>query len=396
MSGTPSGPLVGVKVLDFTSFIAGSYCAQLLGDLGAHVIKVEALMGDAARFWGPFLKGESRFFQGWNRNKRSLAIDLRSDEGKDVIYTLVKDADIVVENFRPGITQKLAIDYKTLAAENERLLYLSITAFGAKGPYGTRPGYDPILQSLSGAARGNIRYSNTTSICSVAVSDYGAALLGATGLLAALYHRERTGKGQFIETSLLQAAMAVQSHMFIDALEAEEEPPFGIYPYKYFETKDDILFVAGGTDRFWQLFCECIGLAELGSDPKYAKNADRVTHGEYLTERIHGVLRTRSTKEWETILLEKGVPCAAAQTYQEFFDDPQVAALEMFPTIAHSKVGAMRVCGVPITLHETPGAVQGPAPTLGQHTEEVLGEAGYDGEGIKGLRERGIVRQGTY
>ncbi len=385
------GPLTGVSVLDFTSFIAGSYCAQLLGDLGADVIKVEALTGDAARFWGPFLNGESRFFQGWNRNKRSIAVDLQSEKGREIVYELVKRTDIVVENFRPGITRKLRIDYDALKPMNESLIYLSITAFGAKGPYGERPGYDPILQSLSGAARGNLRYCASTGICSVAVSDYGAALLGSTGLLAALFHRERSGQGQFIETSLLQAAMAVQSHMFIDALDTKEEPPFGIYPYKYFNTSDDILFIACGTDRFWRIFCECIGMAELGTHADYATNPQRVEHADHLTAIVQERMSTKSTKEWEMILLAKGVPCAPAQTYQDFFDDPQVHALGMFPTIEHRAIGRTRVAGVPITMHNTPGSIRCAAPTLGEHGAAILAEIGYNDGDIDRLRAESIV-----
>ena len=380
-----SGPLAGLGVVDFTSFIAGSYCAQLLGDLGASVIKVESREGDAARHWGPFLKGESRFFQGWNRNKRSVAVDLISDAGREVVYRLVDGADIVVENFRPGITTKLKIDYETLRSRNPRLIYLSITAFGAKGPYGKRPGYDPILQSLSGAARGNVRYCKNTGICSVAISDYGAALLGSNGVMAALYHRERTGEGQKVETSLLQAALAVQSHMYVDALEAEEEPPFGIFPYNFFETQDDIIFLAIGTDRFWRLFCDCIGAAELGADPRYATNRQRVAHAEALTVQIVALLKTKPTKEWEACLLAAGVPCAPAQTYAEFFDDPQVHAMEMFPTLEHSTIGPMRQAGVPIHFGRTPGAVQCASPRLGEHTEEVLREAGYSAGGDCGI-----------
>ncbi len=388
----PSGPLAGLRVLDFSSFIAGAYAAQYLGDLGAEVIKVESLQGDAARAWGPFLAGESRFFQGWNRNKRSLAIDVQSEEGREAIYRLVKTADIVIENFRPGIVGKLRIDYATLKALNPKLIYLSITAFGATGPSGKRPGYDPILQALTGAARGNLRYCKSVGICSVAISDFGSALIGASGILAALYHRERTGVGQKIETSLLQAAMALQSHMFVKALDRAEEPPFGIFPYNFYETKDDIIFLAIGTDRFWQLLCEGIGAPELGADPRYATNRQRVDHMETLTAAIVAKLRTKTTKEWEAILLAKGVPCAPAQTYEEFFDDPQVAAMQMNPVLEHPTIGALKLAGIPVHLSESPGAIQCPPPTLGQHSGEIMREAGYSANEIDRLRESGVLR----
>ncbi len=390
--GKPCGPLVGVRVLDFSSFIAGSYAAQYLGDLGADVIKIESLQGDAARFWGPFLAGESRFFQGWNRSKRSIAVDLQSAAGREVLYRFAREADIVVENFRPGVVAKLGIDYDSLKKLNPRLIYLSITAFGTVGPYGNRPGYDPILQALSGAAKGNLRYCASVGICSVAISDFGSALIGASGLLAALYHRERTGVGQRVETSLLQAAMALQSHMFIKALEREEEPPFGIFPYNFYETEDDIIFLAIGTDRFWQLLCEGIGAPELAADPRYKTNPQRVECKEELTRAIVEKLKTRTTKEWESILLAKGVPCAPAQTYEEFFEDPQVAAMSMAHIVEHPKIGPMKVSGVPVHMSETPGAVQCAPPTLGQHTDELLSDVGYTPNDIARLRREGAVR----
>ena len=387
-----SGPLAGVHVVDFSSFIAGAFAATMLGDMGASIVKVESLAGDAARHWGPFLNGESRMFQGWNRNKRSIAVDLQSEKGREIVYDLVRRADIVVENFRPGITSKLKIDYPVLSAINEKLIYLSITAFGTKGPYGERPGYDPILQALTGAARGNIRYKGNTGICSVAISDFGSALLGACGLLAALYHRERTGQGQFLETTLLQAAMTLQSHMFVKALETEEKPPLGIFPYQFYRTQDDVIFLACGTDRFWQLLCDAIGAPELAEDPEYKSNAQRVTHTEELKAKLEERLGLKTTKEWERILVERGVPCAPAQTYQEWFDDPQVAAMDMKPIIQHSTIGSMQLSGIPIHFHETPGAIQSAPPTLGEHTDVVLMELGYSPESIDSIREAGVIR----
>lgn len=388
----PQGPLAGVKVIDFSNFIAGCYGAMLLGDYGAEIVKIEALYGDAARYWGPFFKGESRFFQGWNRNKRSVAVDLLSEDGRAIIYELVKDADVVVENFRKGVTAKLKIDYETLRKMNPKLIYCSITAFGTTGPDSDRPGYDPILQSLTGAARGNERYSGSVSICSVAISDFGAGMLGAGAISAALYRRERSGEGQLIETSLLQAAMTQQSHMFVEALDAEEEPPFGIFPYTFFETKDDRIFVAAPTDRFWKLLCEAMGDSDLGADLKYATNPDRVAHRDELFERVQSHLKMKTTAAWETILLDIGVPCAPALTYEEFFRDPQVAAMEMNPVVEHSVIGPMRVSGVPVNFRGTPGAIQCAAPALGEHTDAVLVEIGYDGERIAQLREDGVIK----
>ena len=387
-----SGPLTGLKVIDMSSFIAGCYTGLLMGDMGADVIKVESLNGDGARHWGPFLAGESKSFQGWNRSKRSLSVDLRTDDGREIVHALLRETDIVVENFRPGVTKRLAVDYETVRELNPKVIYCSITGFGEKGPHGGRPAYDPVLQSMSGAARANERYSGKAGICSVAISDYGAGLLGSTGILAALYHRERTGEGQLIETTLLQAAMAMQNHNYCDALEVDEEPPFGIYPYKLFETKDDLIFIAGGTNKFWEILCEVLGEPGLAKDPKYKMNTDRVEHAEELTDRIQPIFHQKTTAEWEAMLVEKGVPCAAIKTWDEFFDHPQVAAMGMDPRVEHSKIGPMRVSGLPLNFAKTPGRIQRAAPTLGEQTDEILGELGYDATRIAALREEGCIK----
>lgn len=390
----PKGPLTGVRVLDFSSFIAGCYGAQLLGDLGATVTKVEPLGGDGARHWGPFLAGESRFFQGWNRNKRSIALDLRQEAGLRIVHALTKRSDVVLENFRPGITEKLGIDYESLKRHRPDLIYCSITAFGTRGPCGTRPGYDPILQSMSGAARGNVRYSGHVGICSVAVSDYGAAMLASNCIVAALYHRERTGDGQKIDTSLLHAVMAVQSHMFCEGLDIEETPPFGIFPYKQFETKDDLIFIAAATDRFWQKLCTALERPELGTDPRYATNADRVNQKEALTEILSAIFRQRTTEEWEQYLVDEGVPCSGMRNYDEFFADPQVAALGMDPVLDHPTIGRLRVAGVPFEFEKTPGSIRNPAPLLGEHTSEILEGLGYSAAAIAELERDGAVKVG--
>jgi crotonobetainyl-CoA:carnitine CoA-transferase CaiB-like acyl-CoA transferase len=390
-NAAPSGPFVGVRVLDFCSFIAGAYGASLLGDLGAEVIKVEPLTGDLARAWGPFLAGESRYFQGFNRNKRGLALDLLSESGREVIARLVRRTDVVLENFRPGVTEKLHIEYERLRALNPRIIYCSSTAFGSKGPLRQRPGYDPVLQSMGGAAHGNVRFCGKVSICSVAVSDYQAAMLAVAGIAAALYHRERTGEGQKLETSLLQAIMSAQSHFYCEALDRPEEGPLGIAPYRLFETKENLIFLAVATDKFWRILCELLGLPELANEPRFATNPQRVTHQAELYDLLQPHFRKKTAAEWDALLTEKGVPCGVVGTYHEFFQHPQVAAMAMNPVVDHTAIGRIRLAGVPIHFDKTPGAIQRAAPVLGQHTEEILREAGYDAEEIESLRRQGIV-----
>jgi crotonobetainyl-CoA:carnitine CoA-transferase CaiB-like acyl-CoA transferase len=388
----PSGPLAGVKVIDFCSFINGSYSAALMGDLGAEVIKVEPLTGDLARAWGPFFKGESQFYQAWNRNKRGMALDLSSGEGREIVYELVRQSDVAIENFRAGVTQKLGVDYSTLREINPRLIYCSSTAFGSRGPYRNRPGYDPVLQSLSGLIRDNVRFSGKAALGVAAVADYQASMLVVMAVNAALYHRERTGEGQMIETSLLQGVMSAHTHYYVEALDCDDEGSFGIYPYRLFETSDDLIFIAAGTDKFWRMLCEELGVPELGTDPRYDTNSKRAGRREELTEALQPIFRTRTSAEWEERLVAKGVPCASVKTYMEFFADPQVAAMEMNPVVEHSLIGRLRLIGVPVNFEKTPGSIQRAAPTLGEHTEEILRELGYDGERIAKLRESVVIK----
>jgi len=389
------GPLAGVKVTDFSSVISGSYAGAVLGDVGAEVVKVESLHGDMARRWGPFMAGESGLFQGWNRSKRGIAVDLRTDAGREIAYALVRESDIVIENFRQGISERLKVDYETLRKINPTIIYCSVSGFGSRGPYSDLPAFDPLLQSMSGSARGHVLYAScdrrACAYPGVAYSDFGAALLCTGGILAALYHREKTGQGQKLETSLLQAAMAMQSHFFVQALDVEPEAAPGIYPYNYYDTKDDVIFIAAGTDAFWQRLCEGLGVPELAEDEKYKTNTGRFANKEELHGKVQSYFLNKTTAEWVEILVDKGVPCAPALTYEEFFNHPQVEAMGMSIVAQHSKIGRVRLWGMPIDFEKTPARIRRTAPTLGEHTDEVLGELGYDENRIKALREDGVV-----
>ena len=387
----PHGPLHGIRVLDFTSFIAGSYGAMLLGDMGAEVLKIESLNGDNARHWGPFIKGESRSFQAWNRNKRGIAVNLKTAEGREVVYDLARDADVAMENFRPGVASKLGIDYETLSRHNPAIVYASSSAFGASGPYTQRPGYDPVLQSMAGAAHLQQKMNGVAAICPVAVSDYMAAVLLVCSINAALLHRERTGEGQYIETSLLQAIMSAQAQFYIQPLDAEATGPPGIFPYRMFAAADGPIFIAAGTDKFWRLLCGAIGRDDLGADPRYETNPQRVGNAVRLSAEIDPIIASRPARELESDLIEVGVPCAAVRSADEFFDDPQVEAMAMSQVIQHPKIGNLRMAGVPWRFSRTPASIRRPAPRLGEHTDEVLAELGYDTERIASLEASGAV-----
>lgn len=389
---SPPGPLNGVRVLDFTSFIAGSYGAMLLGDMGADVLKIESPGGDNARHWGPFIEGESRMFQAWNRNKRGISVDLKTEQGRQVVYDLARTADVAMENFRPGVAARLGIDYDALSRLNPGLVYASSSAFGGSGPYAQRPGYDPVLQSMAGAAHMQQLMNGVAAICPVAVSDYMAAVLTVCSINAALLHRERTGVGQRIETSLLQAIMSAQAQSYLQPLEAEITGPPGIFPYRMFAAADGPIFIAAGTDKFWRLFCEAIGRDDLAGDPRYETNPQRVSNAAALSDEIDPIVARRPARELEAELIAVGVPCAAVRSAEEFFDDPQVEAMAMSQVVRHPQLGNLRMAGVPWHFSQTPGTIRRPAPRLGEHTGEVLAELGYGAERIAGLEASGAVR----
>ncbi|MDE2689651.1 MAG: CoA transferase [Acidobacteriota bacterium] len=398
MSETPShgsgsgGPLNGIRVLDFTSFIAGSYGAMLLGDMGADVLKIESPGGDNARHWGPFIEGESRMFQAWNRNKRGISVNLKTEQGRQVVYDLARTADVAMENFRPGVATRLGIDYDALSRHNPGLVYASSSAFGGSGPYAQRPGYDPVLQSMAGAAHLQQLMNGVAAICPVAVSDYMAAVLTVCSINAALLHRERTGEGQRIETSLLQAIMSAQAQSYLQPLDAEITGPPGIFPYRMFAAADGPIFIAAGTDKFWRLFCEAIGRDDLACDPRYETNPQRASNAAALSDEIDPIVARRPARELEAELVAVGVPCAAVRSAEEFFDDPQVEAMAMSQVVRHPQLGNLRMAGVPWRFSQTPGSIRRPAPRLGEHTGEVLAELGYGTERITGLEASGAVR----
>ena len=389
----PAGPLTGIRVLDFSSFIAGCYAAQMLAEMGADVIKIEPLTGDLARAWAPFIAGEARYYMAWNRGKRGIAADLTSAPGREVAYRLARTADVLIENYRNGVTRKLKIDYDTIRAIQPNIVYCTTTAFGARGPQANRPGYDPVLQTLGGAAKLNERFNGgITAISAVAVSDFQAAMITTSSVCAALYHRERTGVGQHIETSLLQAIMTLQPHFFLEAIDMPEEGGTGIYPYRFYDTKDGMIFIAAGTDKFWRTFCAVLGLPDLAANPSYATNTQRVQTAETLTPIIQARFREQTTAHWERELLAAGVPHGGPRTPLEFFQDDQVTAMGMNPVIDHATAGRLRVTGLAADFSATPGAIQRPAPRLGEHTDEIMLELGYERTEIADLRARGVVR----
>ncbi len=390
-SGAATGPLKGIRVLDLGTFVAGSYNATLMGDLGADVIKVEPLAGDPTRESGPFIAGESRIFVGWNRNKRGLAVDMRKEAGLKVVHDLVKTADVVTSNIRASSAKKLKVDYDTLSALNPRLIYCAATSFGSKGALVNKPAYDGILQSLGGIAQSNLASAGKVAVAPGVFIDIHTAMLALSGVLAALYHRERSGEGQMVETSLMQGAMSINPHAFCKALEKEEEGGLGAYPYNLFETKDGHIFIGAPQEKFWQSFCKAIGVPELIDDPRYATLVQRVDGRETLAAKLDPIMKSKTSSEWEALFDEAGVPNGAVRAAEDFLEHPQVTANDMNPVIQHPTIGPIKTFGVPFRFAKTPGNIQRAAPCLGEHTKEILRELNYDEKQIENLVNEGAV-----
>jgi crotonobetainyl-CoA:carnitine CoA-transferase CaiB-like acyl-CoA transferase len=376
-------PLDGVRVVDLTSYIAGSYAAMMLADLGAAVVKVESLAGDSFR--------ELPGFFGWNRGKRSLAVDLKAGEGRAIVERLVERGDVLVENMRPGVADRLGVGYDRLAAINPRLIYCSVTAFGSSGPYAQRPGFDPLLQALSGAMAlqgfgGPPRYIR------IAITDYYAAALGAQAVLAALFVRERTGRGQRVETSLLHAALALQSGNVVDY--AGKQHVFRDNPtYRLYQAGDgEWFFLACGNQTFWVKLCAALGLEPLARDPRFASWVLRLDNREALLPLLEKKFASQPRSHWLSVLAAHDIPAAPVQALVEFMDDPAVRHHAMIQEYAHPEVGRLRLMGQPLVFSDTPAADPGPPPTLGQHTDPVLRELGYEPDAVTDLRARGVIR----
>jgi crotonobetainyl-CoA:carnitine CoA-transferase CaiB-like acyl-CoA transferase len=385
-------PLDGVLVLDFASYIAGTFGPMMLAQLGASVIKVESFQGDAFRSFG-------FGFLGWNQGKRGLAVNLNSVEGREVVYDLVRKADVVVENLRPGATKRYGIDYETLAQINPRLIYATVTAFGSSGPDHDQPGFDPLLQSRSGIMRAQGGHGQPPFYLTCGVCDYAAALLTAYGVTAALYARKRTGKGQRVETSLLNASMAVQSGSFIfydgrPDLENGGPDLWGTGAlYRIYPTANNSFFLAVIEARQWQALCEALGRTDLSHRYSFLQACQEPVEGA-LGEILAAVFTSKTTEGWLSLLDAAGVPCAPILPLPPLFSDEHVAANDLIATHTHPQWGEVRQTGILSKFSRTPAILPYVAPLLGQHTTEVLHAiTGYSQEKITRLLNAEVVKQ---
>ena len=398
--------LAGVRVLDLTRVLAGPWCTQVLADLGADVVKVERPgSGDDTRGWGPpFLRdadgnetGESAYYLCANRNKRSLAVDIATEEGQAVIRRLASESDVLVENFKVGDMARYRLDASTLRAANPRLVYCSITGFGQDGPYARRAGYDFAIQGLGGLMGVTGAANGEPQKVGVAVADLFTGMYATVAILAALRHRDATGEGQVIDMALLDAQVAMLANLGSHYLVGGEVPPrqgnahANIVPYQVFAVADGHIIVAVGNDRQFVRLCELLDLAALAGDPRYVTNAARVRHRDALVPLLQDAFHARERHVWLALLEAAGIPCGPVNDIADVFADPQVKARSMVTRIEHPHAGAVPLVASPLKLSATPVDLRHAPPLLGQHTDEVLREAGYDEVEIASLRALGAI-----
>jgi crotonobetainyl-CoA:carnitine CoA-transferase CaiB-like acyl-CoA transferase len=404
MQTTPTGPLKGLRVFDLTRVLAGPTCAQMLGDLGADVIKVEKPgVGDDTRgFAPPTMPGteESAYFVGVNRNKRSVTLDIARPEGQELALKLITRCDILVENFKVGALAKYGLGWEQLKGRFPGLIYCSITGFGQTGPYAPRPGYDSLIQAMGGIMSLTGEPEGMPQKVGVPVADLFAGLYGCIGVLAALRHREQTGRGQHIDIGMLDAHMAWLANQAMNYLATGENPPRlgnqhpNIVPYQVFPTADGHVVLSIGNDPTFKRFCENFGLEHLLADARFATNAARVGNRQLVTDKLTPLMRQHPTAWWVDQLEALKIGCGPINRLSEVFADPQVQARRVVIDMPHSAGSGttVKVIANPVRLSETPADYRIAAPLLGEHTDEVLNELlGLNAQAVAELRAKGVV-----
>lgn len=391
------GPFHDITVLDLTRVLSGPYCTMLLGDLGARVIKIEQPgKGDDTRPWGPpFLGGESAYYLSINRNKESVTLDFKKPQGRAVLDRLIAKADVVVENFRPGTLERMKLDYATLSKTYPRLIYCSLSGFGHSGPRSSEAGYDAVLQAEGGLMSLTGSPDVPPFRLGVAIADIASGMFAAQGVTAALYARERTGRGQHVDIAMLDTVAAMLTYQ-AGIYFATGAPPVRmgnrhptIVPYETFTASDGEFMLAVGTDDQWKKFC---GIAGIDLGDAFATNRGRVTGYQELRPKVAEALKKHPREYWIDRLRGAGVPCGSVRNLQEVFADPQIAARDMVVPMTHPAAGDIRVLGSPLKLSDTPASQRTPPPTLGQHTDRVLQQdLGLSADAVRDLRAGGVI-----
>lgn len=393
------GALAGIKILDLTRVLAGPTCTMILGDLGANVIKVEAPGGsDETREWGPpFQNDVSAYYLCVNRNKRSLTVNLKTAEGQGIIRTLVREADVLIHNFKTGAMEKWFLDYEHLHTINPRLIYCSITGFGETGPFKHLPGYDYIIQGMSGLMQITGTEETGPLKIGVAMVDLLTGLNATIAIEAALLEREKSGQGQKIDLSLLDSAVSSLANVASNFLVTGKEPKMlgndhpNIAPYSTFKAKDGMMIIAVGNNRQFASLCEALAISERANDEKFKTNEMRVQHRRELAKIIEQQLQEKSVDEWIEIFTNRQIPCGPIHTFKEIFEHPQMLAREMVVHVDHPEAGEVKLVGSPLKLSRTKVEITRHPPSAGEHTDEILCEIGLSTEEITALKNKQII-----
>ncbi len=398
----PFLPLANMKVVDVTTSIAGPYCAEILASLGAEVVKVERPdTGDDGRAWGPpFWNGESAMFLSVNAGKRSLAVSLADQRGREIVRRLADDADVFLQSLRPGLAERMGLGAETIRARNLRLVYCSVGAYGHVGPLSNEPGYDALMQAAGGLISMTGEPGRPGARVGSSLIDMGTGMWSALGIVAALLEREKTGEGTLVDTSLYETALGYVGYHLVGYL-ADGTVPSGqgtafpmVAPYQVFPTRDGELMIAGGNDRLFSLLGDAIGMSELGSDSRFLTNPDRVANREELVALLSTRLRERDTAEWQERLTAAGVPAAPVADVADVVNAPQTNALEMIQAVAHPQIPDLRLAALPFSFDGERAQHRSSPPLVGEHSAEVLHELGYAESEIAALAEDGVVRLG--
>lgn len=394
-------PLAGIRIVDLTRALSGPFCAMTLADLGADVVKIEPTpSGDMVRTWGPFDRDISAYYLSTNRNKRGIAVNFRDPRGLDLIRRMILDADVVLENFKPGVMDQMGLGYAALSTANPRLVYGCISGFGSSGPMGAQPGFDQIAQGFSGLMSVTGQKESGPTRVGVPIADLTSGMWTAMGILAALLERERTGRGQRVETSLLSslvALLSVQGQRYLSLGEVPE--PTGnlhpvIAPYGVYQTQDGPLNIAPATPDMWLKLCRLLGLDELPGDPRFVTNQSRMQYREALRDVLESRLVTRTRLEWTRAMTELGIPAGPINDLADVFNDAQVRHCGLVEVVEHPALGPLKQVGLPIRMSDSPPtSVRLPPPMFGEHTERVLAEFGFPADEVATLVRDGVIYQ---
>lgn len=391
--------LTGLKVLDLTQHLSGPYCTMILGDLGADVLKIEKPQGDDQRKLPPFVNGESAPFMAVNRNKKSITLDLKSAQGKEIFLQLAAQSDVVVENFRPGIAKSLGIHYEALQEVNPGIVCCSISGYGQTGPASRKGGFDLIAQGMTGLMEINTEQGRRPNKIPISLHDIGAGITALYSILAACIHKLKTGEGQYIDVSLVDSGLALTlieaSSYFVNGKVAKVAGTRNHLsaPYQAYRVRDGYVVIGASTPKLWEQFCrQVVERPEWLADPRFATVAERLQHADDLEQMLEEVLVQHDTRHWLAKLDAAGIPGGPIHSHDRALADPQVLAREMVIDVEHPKAGRLKTLGMPAKMSRTPGQVRFPAPLLGQHTDEVLQERlGLGAAAIRKLKEEHVL-----